>query len=184
MTPLSLPRALSALQFWPWSISNAEVEAHCQDKYGFKPRWNWIASQYGTGGGPPRGVGLGGSNIIFSNGAYDPWSSGGVVNLTSSTVSTAKRLRAGATTPARKRLADAVEAAAAAGVAVTSDASGGLTSVWIADGAHHVDLFFSNPADTPTITAARTVELAAIAQWTEEWYAQRGKGPAAAHAEL
>jgi lysosomal Pro-X carboxypeptidase len=166
--------------FWPWAITNAAVEARCADRFGFTPRWTWIAQSYGVGGGPPRGRGLGGSNIVLSNGAYDPWSSGGVVNLTQSTAATAARLRARATTPARKQLADAVEAAAAAGVGVTSAASGGLTSVWIQDGAHHVDLFFSNPADPATVTAARKVELALVATWTEDWYAQRGTGPGAA----
>ena len=74
----------------------------------------------------------GASNIVFSNGLLDPWSSGGVTKLTA-----AERAR-------------------------------GLVSVVIPSGAHHLDLFFSNPADPPDVIAARRTELTHIKDWIQK----------------
>ena len=66
--------------------------------------------------------------VVFSNGEYDPWRSGGVLrNLSSS-----------------------------------------LVAVDIMQGAHHLDLFFSDPADPPSVREARQVELAAVRRWIAE----------------
>ena len=65
------------------------------------------------------------SNIVFSNGGYDPWRAGGVLRSLSPT----------------------------------------LEAIDIEHGAHHLDLFFSNPADPPSVKAARASELAAIKRW-------------------
>jgi hypothetical protein len=51
------------------------INAHCQAKYGITPRANWIATEFEAFKGA--------SNIVFSNGLLDPWSSGGVTQLTS-----------------------------------------------------------------------------------------------------
>ena len=40
-----------------------------------------------------------------------------------------------------------------------------LPAIIIPNGAHHVDLRFSNPADTSDIRAAREQELTIIRQW-------------------
>lgn len=76
---------------------------------------------------------------------------------------------------ARQQLAAALKAASSSssGVQVSSSTGGpnGLTSVWIQDGAHHVDLFFSNPADPASITSARQVELGLVRSWIADWYA-------------
>lgn len=53
--------------FWPWSINASDISGHCQRKYGLAPRFKWIAHSYGVGGA--QGRLLGGSNIVFSNGA-------------------------------------------------------------------------------------------------------------------
>lgn len=77
-----------------------------------------------------------------------------------------------ATAAAEASLAAAEAAAAAAGVSVGSSGPGGMTTVWIQDGAHHIDLFFSNPADPASITSARSVELALVQAWSAAWYAE------------
>lgn len=68
--------------FWPVNAFNkTAIEAHCFDKFGVKPRWTWIREQYGGA--------RGGTNIVWTNGDYDPWSSGGVLpNSTHDTPST------------------------------------------------------------------------------------------------
>ena len=163
----------------PCSITNAAVETRCQAKWGIKPRWDWIAQQYGV-----RAATLtGGSNIVYSNGAYDPWSSGGVGNITGSTLAywqrRATELAGSASGASRAALDSAIQhlqaalaSAQEAGVTVGTSTQG-ASSVWIADGAHHVDLFFADPADPPSITSARQVELALIKVWVAEFYAQQ-----------
>ena len=70
------------------------------------------------------------TNIVFSNGAQDPWSRGGVL----------------------KNLSDT------------------LLAIVIPNGAHHIDLMFSDPADAayPDISWARDFERAQIAKWVAE----------------
>jgi len=46
-----------------------------------------------------------------------------------------------------------------------SETETGVTTVLIPNGAHHLDLFFSNPADPPDVIAARKLELEMIAKW-------------------
>jgi lysosomal Pro-X carboxypeptidase len=96
------------------------VDDHCQDHWGVRPRDTWIRASYNP-------YQLGATNIFYTNGAFDPWSSGGV----------------------------------------TAPGGTGLNtqSVLIPEMGHHVDLFFSNAADTPQLTAARQAQLAAISQW-------------------
>lgn len=38
----------------------------------------------------------------------------------------------------------------------------------ISDSGHHLDLFFTNPADPPSVTNARLVEMAYVTKWVEE----------------
>ena len=42
----------------------------------------------------------------------------------------------------------------------------------IPDGAHHLDLMFSNPGDPLTVKAARTIEVDNIERWIEEYHGQ------------
>ena len=95
------------------------IAKHCQHKYGLPGRLAWVpaTSRFNS----PTSA----SNIVFSNGGYDPWRSGGVLRSLSPT----------------------------------------LEAIDIEHGAHHLDLFFSNPADPPSVKAARASELAAIKRW-------------------
>lgn len=57
--------------FWPSPMNMSAINAHCRDTLGVVPRSTWIGEEFG-------GI-TGASNIVFSNGLYDPWSSGGVL---------------------------------------------------------------------------------------------------------
>jgi hypothetical protein len=57
--------------FWAEPANKTAIREHCQAKYGVTPRDSWIDVEF-------NGV-KGASNIVFSNGLYDPWSSGGVL---------------------------------------------------------------------------------------------------------
>jgi len=50
---------------------------------------------------------------------------------------------------------------------VLTNLSRSLVAVDIAEGAHHLDLMFSNAADPPSVVRAREVELAAIRGWIQ-----------------
>ena len=115
--------------FWPFAINESATDAHCRAQWGVQPRWTAIAAAYG-------GAQHGGSNIIFSNGDYDPWSTGGILPGSAGD------------TPA-------------------------TPAIMIPGSAHHLDLFFADPADPPELTAARTRERAIIDGWLAEWRAQR-----------
>jgi lysosomal Pro-X carboxypeptidase len=86
----------------------------------------------------------GASNIVFSNGGFDPWSTGGVL-------------------PG------------------DVPASSSLETVFLPEGAHHLDFMFSHPEDPPSVLEARQHEKAAIVAWAAEAWSKRGSsGPAAA----
>ena len=112
--------------FWHKPFNASFVEAHCARRFpGIEPpRWDWVAASVG---GSARGFASAG-NIVFSNGAMDPWSAGGV----------------------REDLAPTVEA------------------LMIAEGGHHTDLFFADPADPPSVVAARAAEMARVRLWVDE----------------
>ena len=61
--------------FWPAPRDDGWVDAHCRTKYGVAPRRTWIADYHGGRAGVAAAT-----NIVFSNGALDPWSAGGVHN--------------------------------------------------------------------------------------------------------
>jgi len=103
--------------FWRFAENLTDVRRHCNATFGVEPRETWIAREFGALDGA--------TNIVFSNGLFDPWSSGGVVhNISESAV-----------------------------------------AVIIPEGAHHLDLFFSNPSDPPSVVSARLTELNHIRSW-------------------
>lgn len=113
--------------FPPFAYNLSFIAAHCAAKYNLTPRTNWIASSYGASY-----IGSGATNIVFSNGGFDPWSTGGL-----------------------------------------KDASGDLQSIFIEGGAHHLDLFFSQPEDPQSVIDARAFEIDAVTSWIAAWYSAR-----------
>ena len=122
-------QAGEADMFPPFNYDLAAITAHCQQAWGITPRFDWIPTSYGGVNGVRAA-----SRIAFSNGFYDPWATGGVVNVT-----------LGPDVP----------------------------TIWIQDGAHHIDLFYTNPADPPSITNAREQEVGLIGDWIAAWRAER-----------
>lgn len=127
--------------FYPFAMTPAQVDAHCLDKYGVTPRRAWITALYGGIEGVARAT-----NIVFSNGGFDPWSFGGVTPSTP----------------------------------LPAFTSSSIERVWIEEGAHHLDLFFSHPADPPGVRLARKREVAAIQKWLSQAAEQRLRENAAA----
>ncbi|TYZ63936.1 hypothetical protein PybrP1_002902 [[Pythium] brassicae (nom. inval.)] len=112
--------------FWPRTVTMDQVRTHCRDTWATTPDPDWIRVSYGDAS--LRAA----SNIVFSNGRLDPWSSGGVRRVP----------------PGSK-----------------------VSVVDIADGAHHLDLFFSHPADPESVKKARKIEVAHIRRWIHEFAA-------------
>ncbi|KAL1138705.1 hypothetical protein AAG570_008767, partial [Ranatra chinensis] len=105
-----------------WDLNSYSED--CYKRYKVKPRPFQIQELFG--GKHIEAA----SNIIFSNGLLDPWSSGGVVYSVSRT----------------------------------------LTAVIIPEGAHHLDLRFSNPADPRSVRSARKLYVRYIRMWMKEYY--------------
>ncbi|KAL3661281.1 hypothetical protein V7S43_013487 [Phytophthora oleae] len=112
--------------FWPRNTTLDEIRAHCQRVWHTTPDPDGIRVSYGDE------MLRSASNIVFSNGLLDPWSSAGVLHA-------------------------------------PKDAK--VTIVEIAEGAHHLDLFFSHPKDPPSVIAARNTEIKMIRKWIDEFVA-------------
>jgi lysosomal Pro-X carboxypeptidase len=63
-------------------MSKQFLQQHCGRKYNVAPRSDWIPASYGHAAYP-------GTNVVFSNGLLDPWSSAGVLNSTHPSVAIA-----------------------------------------------------------------------------------------------
>ena len=103
----------------PWDL--AMYTKQCQDTWGEAavPQPDLANSLYG-------GRNLdSATNIVFSNGLLDPWSSGGILK----------------------------------------SQVGGVVAIIIPEGAHHLDLRGSNPADPVSVIQARKQERAFINKW-------------------
>ncbi|XP_059820488.1 lysosomal Pro-X carboxypeptidase [Hypanus sabinus] len=94
----------------------------CKESWGLRPRPDWITTVYGGKNISSH------SNIIFSNGGLDPWSSGGV----------------------------------------TKSISSSLPAIFIAEGAHHLDLRSNNKQDPSSVRKARSLELSYFKKWIKE----------------
>ena len=83
-------------------------------------------------------------NIVWSQGLLDPWSGGGVYPVSGG----------GIDGPMVQNISD----------------DGSQITLLIAEGAHHLDLFFANAtADPPSATKARQIEEERIVKWCDEW---------------
>jgi len=115
--------------FWPEMQNLTAIQEHCRSSWAVEPRPDWIAVEFGGTAGA--------SNIVYSNGLYDPWSSGGVLE----------------------------------------DVSESVVAAIIPEGAHHLDLMFSDPRDPASVLAARAKEMEHVRRWISERAAQwRGRG--------
>lgn len=103
----------------PWNLQ--EVAKDCLAKWGVVPRPEMANMMFG--GRKLEGA----SNIVFSNGLLDPWSSGSILKSRSPTVA----------------------------------------AIIIPEGAHHLDLRASNPADPESVVAARNSEKKIIQTWIQ-----------------
>jgi lysosomal Pro-X carboxypeptidase len=110
--------------FWPRHVSFETIQASCATKWKVNPDPQWIRTMYGSANRMLSST----SNIVFSNGGYDPWSAAGVLSL-------------------------------------PPNAHPNITIVLIPEGAHHLDLMFSDTRDPPSVIAARRVEIAQIHAW-------------------
>ncbi|KAH9304736.1 hypothetical protein KI387_009140, partial [Taxus chinensis] len=71
--------------FPPFTFDLESYRKNCMESYGVEPRPNWITTQFG-GHNISTILKHFGSNIIFSNGLWDPWSGGGVLKNISSSI--------------------------------------------------------------------------------------------------
>ncbi|KAJ9454524.1 Prolyl carboxy peptidase like protein 5 [Diplonema papillatum] len=109
-----------------FAFSLDQVNRVCNQSYSVRPKPNWLALQYGGYAINTSASDI--TNIIWSNGAHDPWHGGSFLSTDRPTCHT----------------------------------------LWMPNGAHHVDLRSSSPNDTPDITETRAKEKAIIAQWIQE----------------
>eukprot|EP00123_Amoebidium_parasiticum_P017854 comp24009_c0_seq1/m.42821 comp24009_c0_seq1/g.42821 ORF comp24009_c0_seq1/g.42821 comp24009_c0_seq1/m.42821 type:complete len:556 (-) comp24009_c0_seq1:545-2212(-) len=105
---------------------------YCKQSLGVSPNVNWHELTFGTW----EDIALYGSNIVFSNGDFDPWYGAGILE----------------------------------------DINPSLVAVNIKEGGHHVDLMFSDPADTKSIKKAREIEVTNIHKWVNEAYDNYRRG--------
>jgi len=110
-------------------------DENCVTQWGVHLKPYWAQTEFGG----VKGLRLA-SNIVFSNGEFDPWSSTGV----------------------RESLSESVVA------------------VHVPEGAHHLDLMFSHPLDTPGVRRARETELRHVQKWIDEFYADKRRREKAA----
>jgi len=155
--------------FQPRVFDLAFIAAHCSQVWGVTPRPEWISVAYGS----PAGWGAAGvSNIAFSNGLYDPWSSGGVVvSFWPGGGHRAKRFSAGV---ALLHLRLPPPDPDSFLPPPQTNLSASLPAIIIPEGAHHIDTFFADPQDPPSVKMARQTEMRLARQWIAEWYAARG----------
>lgn len=120
-TEMVMPMCADGVQdmFEPEEWNFQAFSDECNAMFGVRPRADWAGTVFGGKDITYH------SNILFSNGGLDPWSSGGV----------------------------------------TYNISDSLVSIMIPEGAHHLDLRFSNDLDPPSVRAARAMELQYFWEW-------------------
>lgn len=116
----------------PFNTSRAIQD--CRDAWGVEPDMYRGITEYGG-----RSILHYISNAVFSNGALDPWSGGGVLEI-----------------PA------------------WLEKKNNLRTIMISEGAHHVDLMFSNQEDPMSFKEARRIENEMIGKWIQEKKARQG----------
>ena len=116
--------------FFPQPWNETRARERCLETWGVEPRATGADTQYG--GRRLRSL----SNVVWSNGALDPWSRLGVTEDS-----------------------DFLE---------VLDASRGLEAVFLENGAHHLDFFWSRDDDAEDVRSARARETELVRRWIEE----------------
>lgn len=113
--------------FPAYDWNSTENTEWCNSAFGLNPQYNWVFDYYGGKNTTRDFAKL--SNIVFTNGAIDPWHSGGVLTAPNANV----------------------------------------TSLYIEDAAHHLDLRAPNAADPASVTAARATVSQLIGEWVDQY---------------
>ena len=136
--------------------SNLTVDLTCNDPHGAfgfpkSPRdpWStWLDTLYG-------GMRIEShSNIIFSNGLLDPWSSAGVFRY--------------AVDPNDPGI-PAAFISPIPGIFLQNLTDSGMIALIMALGGHHTDLMYRDDGDPPSIQYARDVEGSFVMEWIQQW---------------
>eukprot|EP00939_MAST-03C_sp_MAST-3C-sp1_P001552 g1552.t1 len=114
----------------------------CRDLFGIEPDVERLTRSFGGYEISQNAAGV--SNIIWSNGGFDPWHGGGFYPNPRSPLPNAS-------TPLYRE-----------------DATRGLHYIWIQRGAHHGDLRAPTSSDPDELTRARAIEMEIIGQWVSE----------------
>jgi len=142
--------------YWNESWDGNAASQRCRTKYdGVFPNRHHIADTYGT---PQDWKRLGISNIVWSQGEYDPWRGGGMVPTTiTTTTRKTDSLRSPMPLPNYENSSSRDD-----------DEITLLVTLDIPKGAHHLDLFFSHPDDPPKVVAVRKREVEEIRKWIDQ----------------
>ena len=116
--------------FFPQPWNETRARERCVETWGVEPRVTWADTVYG--GRRLRSL----SNVVWSNGALDPWSRLGVTEDS-----------------------DFLD---------VLDDSKGLEAVFLENGAHHLDFFWSRDDDAEDVRSARARETELVRRWIEE----------------
>jgi pimeloyl-ACP methyl ester carboxylesterase len=139
-----------------------ETDPFCDDPHGYfgfpkaplDPWATWMDTVYG--GTRIRAH----SNVVFSNGLLDPWSSAGVYapgTMDPSFSAFIANLRSTSANPAPGLYLQNI--------------SRGMIALVMEEGGHHTDLMYSSVLDPPSVTEARRIEREMIESWIDEWRA-------------
>jgi hypothetical protein len=124
----------------------SDLTSYCQSTYGLTPDPNSLNIDFG-GADMVNSV----SNVVFSNGALDPFNAGGFLPPSAGNAKWTTRV-----------LENEISVA-------TSNDDRGVTLLLIQEAAHHLDLRSTNPLDPQAVTTARQIELQAMEEWIENF---------------
>ena len=132
--------------YWPEPFSLDAALGDCASRWaGLKPRVGWAVAHYGG-----RGLLRSTTRVTFPSGALDPWRPGSPLEVPP-------------------------QAARPAGGVDGGPGPASLDAFTMPSGAHHIDTFFSDPADPPDVTAGRRRILDLLARWLDDARAERAE---------
>lgn len=164
--------------FWSQPYNATFIHERCQREFGILPRDNWIRDRYGD---MPRALAHT-SNIVLSNGLLGKWAQIGLSrrsrfawmedtfaltcpDFSSSTFFLFLRVR-NARLTTRPHLFTRADPWSSGGI--KKNISDTVQAIILEHGAHHLDLFFSDPRDPPDVTFAREFHMRNIEKWLSQ----------------